>query len=180
MNNDLSKLSDNELSKKIEDLNKGADMVAEHRAAVINEHNLLLRKKRVKPRDLLRVQKHMDELTIAVEMLEEYNKTLIEEQNRRMEEVEEKVEEESNPYDGPVEKYRKAIVEQCRGMFGAYNEMYVTKGIEIAERFYPNKKLQAIKDFKELTREGLKESKAFMDMCWEEISYAHSIKGPIG
>lgn len=180
MNNDLSKLSDNELNKKINDVRIGKDMVNVQLSILVKKREALMRKRRVKPDDLLWIRKQVGDIKIAIASLEEYNETLIDEKNRRMEEVEEKVEEESNPYDGPVEKYRKAIVEQCRGMFGAYNEMYVTKGIEIAERFYPNKKLQAVKDFKELTREGLKESKDFMDMCWEEISYAHSIKGPVG
>jgi len=36
----------------------------------------------------------------------------------------------------------------------------------------------AVKEFKEMSGEGLKESKDFMDACWREISYAHSIKGP--
>lgn len=173
MKNDLSKLSDAELKAKIRDIINAGQFAHIQLTDANNEYNKLIRKRRVTPEKLLMVKNRVEKLQLSEELLGEYSKTIVDEQNRRIEEAEKEVEEDA--YTTTVDKYRNEI----RGAFkGKHPDHWITKGIDIAETHYPNRKLQAVKEFKDFSNLGLKESKAIMDVCWEEISFAHSIKGP--
>ena len=174
MKNDLSKLSDAELKAKIRDIINAGQFAHIQYTDADNEYNKLIRKRRVRPEKLLMVKNRVEKLQLTEELLGEYSKTIVDEQNRRIEDATVKVED--GPYLTAVDEYRTRIKEQFKNVYS----FELDKGITIAERYYPDRKLMAVKEFKEMSGEGLKESKDFMDACWREISYAHSVKGPIG
>lgn len=71
--------------------------------------------------------------------------------------------------------------------FEDYAPRVIEEGIQLLEKYYPNQKLQAVKEFRDLIKGWvdddqpiLKLSKEFMDFGWKEIGWENSIKGPIG
>lgn len=161
MNNDLSVLSSRELAKKLDDVHTAARAIVDRIVFLSKEHSTLINKKRVRPVDLIRVTKQLEDFKLAENLLLEYNKTLIDEQNRR------KKEEETNTAQIPMQD---SILEKLEKYFRPdYRFDYIREGYTIATTYAPDRKLQAVKEFKDLTKAGLKESKLFMDVAFDYI-----------
>ena len=83
MNNDLTKLSNKELSDKQIEISKVSTFLMRKTALVKQSYDKLKQKRRTHPINLLKHQEEIEGLTKSQDLLNEYNRTLIDESNRR-------------------------------------------------------------------------------------------------
>ena len=83
MNNDLTKLSDNELRLKREDIRITSSHLTAKKISAQNRYDKLTKKRRINPVILLAYKKEVEQLEVNLDLLSEYSRTLIDEVNRR-------------------------------------------------------------------------------------------------
>ena len=83
MNNDLTKLSDKELSDKKTEIAKVSTFLMRKISLVKQSYDKLKQKRRTHPINLLKHQEEIEALTKSQDLLNEYNRTLIDEYNTR-------------------------------------------------------------------------------------------------
>lgn len=83
MNNDLTAFSDKELSDKKTKIAECITFLQKKRDVITKKWNKQVLRRRVNPVILLEHKRDMESLDSSVDLLNEYNRTLIDEYNRR-------------------------------------------------------------------------------------------------
>ncbi len=83
MNNDLTKLSDNELRLKREAISTTSIRLTAKKRSAQNRYDRLMKKRRINPIILVAYKEVASEIEVNLELLSEYGRTLIDEVNRR-------------------------------------------------------------------------------------------------
>ena len=86
MNNDLTKLSQKEIDEKQRRIFDSANCILDLNMNKTEEYNRKVQRRWVNPVKLLSLQRQIDKLSAANDLLNEYSRTLTDETNRRMSE----------------------------------------------------------------------------------------------
>jgi ribosomal protein L7/L12 len=159
MNNDLSKLSDNELNTKLKEITEAGDLISLKYRQADKEYSNLFGKRRVKADQVIILKDLVEKFELAERLLREYNCTVTDEKNRRIDERNKK------------QKPEESILEKLKKVFSHYSDEIVEKGYQLSALYAPDRKLQAVKDFKDATNFGLKETKQFMDVAFSYFEF---------
>lgn len=167
MNNVLEKLSKGELRIKNKSITDLIEVFNTENINIIREKRKLLSKRFVNPKKLENLINKEKEVKELVNVLHEYSDIIL----CKIQELEDSPGIEI-PYkngekniSGPI---ADIIVDTISTRFyNQYETDIIVKGVEICRSFFPFKKLNAMKKFKELSGETPRNSKVFVDYCWE-------------
>jgi ribosomal protein L7/L12 len=163
----LSDYTKRELDAKIEKVKDVSMDLSIIKVNLQKQYEKLLNKRRVNPDQFLEALSKFESVCESMSLLTEY-KNIIGAEISRKENVS-TVDEENEITN---ERYRNSVMQEFELI---YDEYIISEGSEIAKRNYPASKLMAVKEFKELSGAGLKESKDFADFCWKELQSAYNI-----